>query len=419
VTYVADLHLHSPFARATSRELNFENLSRWAGIKGIDLLASADFTHPAWFEETRRKLREAGDGLYEYDGVRFVLGTEVNCTTHQGGRNRRVHLLVFAPSLEVVERVNAALGSKGNLASDGRLTVKLSPRDLASTLLEIDSRCLLIPAHVWTPWFGIFGSKSGFDSLQECFGDMTPHIYAVETGLSSEPAMNWRIPELDSLSIVSFSDAHSLPNMGRELTVMRGDLSYDGLVESLRTQDIAYTVEFFPEEGKYHHSGHRKCGVKYSPGEVQRYGRRCPSCGRPLTVGVMQRVEELAAREVDTWTDEDGYTRAENNRPPFKMLVSLSKIIAEGLGKGTHTKAVRTEYDKLVTEFESELSVLTEAPVAEVATVSGERIAEGIARVRRGAISVEPGYDGMYGTVTVWPDEDSGLRSVPGHCVSS
>ena len=236
MTYVADLHLHSSFARGTSKALNFENLTRWAKIKGIDLLASADFTHPAWFQETRSKLRDTGDGLYEHDGVRFVLGTEVSCSADQDGRHRRVHLLVLAPSLDTVECVNASLADKGALWSDGRPTLQMSPRDLVSTLLALDSRCLVIPAHAWTPWFGIFGSKSGFDSLEECFGDAADHIYAIETGLSSDPDMNWRIPELDNRSIVSFSDAHSLPKLGRELTAFGGELTYDGLVAALKTQ---------------------------------------------------------------------------------------------------------------------------------------------------------------------------------------
>ena len=404
MTYVADLHLHSSFARATSRDLTFENLARWAKMKGIDLLASADFTHPVWFQETGRRLREAEDGLYEFDGVRFVLGTEVNCVGDQGGRHRRVHLLVLAPSLETVERLNAVFATKGALESDGRPTLRILPGDLVSTLLEVDARCLVIPAHAWTPWFGVFGSKSGFDSLEECFGDSAGHIYAIETGLSSDPAMNWRISELDSRAIVSFSDAHSLPKLGRELTVFDGELSYRGLVDSLKSQRVAYTVEFFPQEGKYHYSGHRKCRVSLSPEEARGHGRRCSVCGLPLTLGVMQRVEELAVREVKTWMDEKGAIRADNGRPPFKWLVSLQQIIAESLRRGVNTKAVQAKYSELVTGLGSELSVLMDIPVADVAAVGGERVAEGIARVRRGDVSIEPGYDGLYGTVKVWPD---------------
>ena len=403
LTYAADLHIHSSFARATSKELNLENLAHWARLKGINLLASGDFTHPAWFSQIRRKLVESSEGLYEFEGVRFILGAEVNCVAEQRGRHRRIHALVFAPSLEVAERVNRALAAKGDLTADGRPTLRMSPRQLLRTLLDIDSRCLLIPAHAWTPWFGIYGSKSGFDSLEECFGDDARHVYAVETGLSSDPAMNWRIPELDDVSIVSFSDAHSLPKLGRELTVIDGELSYTGLVDSLKRQSIAYTVEFFPEEGKYHYSGHRKCGVSYSPGETEERKGRCPACGRRLTLGVMQRVEELAAREVATRTRADGLIGADNGRPPFKSLVALQQIIAESMGRGVNTKGVRSEYLRLVGELGNELSLLMEVPLADVLMAAGERIADGVGRVRRGEVVIEPGYDGVYGTVRVWP----------------
>ena len=404
MTYVADLHLHSYYARGTSKHLNFENLAAWAGTKGIDLLATADFTHPDWFLETRRKLEETGDGLYRYRGARFILGTELNCVGEQGGRNRRVHMLAFAPSLDIVDRINTALAARGNLRGDGRPTLHLTPRELVSALLEIDERCLVIPAHVWAPWFGVYGSKSGFDSLEECFGDTADQIYAIETGLSSEPAMNWRVSELDGRSIVSFSDAHSLPKLGRELTVLEGELSYDGLAESLRTQRIAYTVEFFPEEGKYHYSGHRKCGVSLSPGEMEGHDGRCPVCRRPLTVGVLHRVYELASLQVATWRDEAGLTRGHNGRPPFKMMVALQEIIAETLGFGVNAKRVQARYRQLIDRFGSEFFVLMEASVDEIGRASTERIAEGIARVRSGEISITPGYDGLFGKVSVWPE---------------
>ena len=263
----------------------------------------------------------------------------------------------------------------------------------------------MIPAHAWTPWFGVFGSKSGFDSLEECFGDASEYIYAIESGLSSEPAMNHRVPELENRSIVSFSDAHSLPKMGRELTVFAGEPSYDGLAASLKDQSIDYTVEFFPQEGKYHYSGHRKCGVVLSPQALEEVGVRCPECGRPLTLGVMQRVEELAARPAaDIRTGDDGLTASADGRPPFRMLISLQQIIAESLGVGPSTKTTQREYFKLCEEIGSELAVLVGAPVADVARVSGERVAEAIGRVRSGSISIEPGYDGRYGTVKVWPE---------------
>ena len=409
MTYSADLHLHSPYARATSKELTFENMAKWARIKGIDLLASADFTHPEWFEHTKRTLRPTGDGLYECNGAHFVLGTEVNCNGYQGGRNRRIHMLMFAPSIEVVGRINAALSDKGLLASDGRPTLHMTPRQLLETLLHIDERIMLIPAHAWTPHFGIYGSRTGFDSLAECFGDLTPHIFAIETGLSSDPAMNWRMPELDDVSIVSFSDAHSLPKMARELTVIDGELSYDGLRQALEEHSIAYTVEFFPEEGKYHNSGHRKCGVNLSPSEVAATGETCPVCGRRMTLGVMQRTETLARRDASAFRDAAGFVhsdgRGKNGRPPFRSLVGLQQIVAESMERGVNTKGVRARYMQLVDELGSELQILTDADISDISQVGGERIAEGVERVRKGNIFIEPGYDGVFGKVSVWRDD--------------
>ena len=402
MTYVADLHLHSPYARATSRELTFDNMARWARVKGIDLLASADFTHPVWFAETKRALRPLGNGLYERNGARFVIGTEVNCSGMQGGRNRRVHMLVFAPCIGMAERINAAVSGKGALAADGRPTLRMTPRELLALLLDIDERAMLIPAHAWTPHFGIYGGRSGFDSLAECFGDLAPHIRAIETGLSSDPAMNWRIPELDDISIVSFSDAHSLPKMGRELTVIDGDLSYDGLRAALNEQRIAYTVEFFPEEGKYHNSGHRRCGVSLSPEEALSAGGRCPECGGRLTPGVLERVESLARGQAQ---GADGLARGGGKgRPPFRSLVGLQQIIAESVGRGVNTKGVQGRYMRMVEDLGSELHILTAADVGDIEAVGGERIAEGVYRVRKGDIVIEPGYDGVYGKVSVWRD---------------
>ena len=409
MTYTADLHIHSSYAYATSRDLNFENLAQWAKFKGIDLLASADFTQPEWFEESRAKLTDTGDGLYEHDGVKFILGTEVSCVARVNGRSRRTHMLAFAPSLDTVARINTALAETGaKLDGDGRPTLTIPPRTLLEILLGIDPRCFVIPAHVWTPWFGLFGSKSGFDSLEECFGDLTEHIIAVETGLSADPTMCWRVPDLDDLSIVSFSDAHSLPKLARELTIFNGEPSYDGLVESLRTQDIAYTIEFFPEEGKYHLSGHRKCGVRYEPDEVATIGSVCPVCGRAMTLGVMQRVEDLARREAADPEVKEGLVISPDGRPPYRSLVSLQQVLSETLGVGVNTKRVRTAYMSLVETFGSEMKVLIDTPASELETAlpsHGERLAEGIERVRTGNIHIEPGFDGQFGVVKVWPDE--------------
>lgn len=415
---VADLHIHSSYAYATARDLSFENLALWARHKGIDLLASADFTHPVWFEESRSKLSEAGDGLFEYGGVRFTLGTELSCVARVGGRGRRVHMLAFAPSFEAVAAINLMLSARGaKLAGDGRPTLRMSPRDLLETLLGIDARCIAMPAHAWTPWYGVFGSKSGFDSLAECFGDMTPYIPAVESGLSGDPAMCWRIPDLDDVSIVSFSDAHSLPRLGRELTVFDDIADYDALADALRSQGIAYTVELFPEEGKYYYSGHRKCGVSRSPKQIAEDGMDCPKCGRALTLGVAQRVEDLAARESAAVRVDDGVSgvaRSSDGRPPFMSLVSLEQILSELLGVGIRTKRVRAAYLRLVETFGDELSLLTEIPSSDIARElpeHGARLAEGIERVRAGSVHITPGYDGQYGKVRVWPADGESLQA--------
>ncbi|MQG75848.1 MAG: DNA helicase UvrD, partial [SAR202 cluster bacterium] len=299
-------------------------------------------------------MTDKGNGLYEFDGVSFVLGTEVNCNGQQGGRSRRVHVLILAPGLEIASLITDSLSTKGKLASDGRPTVHLTPRQLLETLLHIDDQIILIPAHVWTPWFGIFGSKSGFDSLEECFGDLKQHVLAIESGLSSDPAMNWQIPDLDNVSIVSFSDAHSAPKLGRELTKFEGELSYQGLFDDIKNQNIHSTMEFFPDEGKYHSTGHRKCGVCWSAEDVCQNGELCPVCGRKLTLGVSHRVEQLAKRHVETWKDEFGFTLAANGRPAFKSVVGLQQIVAEGLRRGVNTKGVTDLYFTLVNEFESE-----------------------------------------------------------------
>ena len=408
MSYVADLHLHSRFAYATSKHLTLENLATWAKTKGIDLLASADFTHPAWRRELEQNLTPVSPGHYSFLGVHFVLGTEVSCVYNQGGRNRRLHLLLLVPDFGTVQQIsNALTRSKANLESDGRPILRLSARDFTALALDINPECIVIPAHIWTPWYGLFGSKSGFDSLEECFLDMTPHIHAVETGLSSDPAMNWAIPELASRTIVSFSDAHSVAKLGREVTVFQGEFSYQGLADALVHQKVAYSVEFYPEEGKYHHSGHRKCGIRLSPEETENTGVRCPTCQRPLTLGVLHRVRELSQGEVPAFRDTHGFVQNEEGRPPFIRLVPLVEIIAETLGRGAATKGVRLEYQRIVQELGSELHVLVETDGSDLERVAGERLAQGILKARTGDVRVEPGYDGLYGTVRLWDDEHS------------
>ena len=392
--YAADLHLHSPFAYACSKNLTLENISAWARVKGIQLLASADFTHPRWRDELRRKLAPGAPGLYTFNGVHFVLGTEVSCVYKQGGRSRRVHLLLFAPDFETVDRLSLALAEgKAKLESDGRPTLGLSAPD-----------CIVIPAHVWTPWYGLFGSKSGFDHLEECFLDMTSQVHAVESGLSSDPAMIWPIGELADRTIVSFSDAHSPPKLGRELTVFEGELSYGGLAGALANQGVAYTVEFYPEEGKYHYTGHRKCGVRQAPDDTNEQGSRCPVCRRPLTVGVLHRVRSLADGDGEAVSGPDGFVRHKQHRPPFIRLLPLLEIIAETLGQGRSTKRVEGEYRRLTSELGSELQVPMAISAGDLEQAAGENLAQAILRARVGDIRVDPGYDGVYGKVHVWPE---------------
>ncbi len=401
MSYVADLHLHSAYAYATSKALTLPNLAKWAKLKGIDLLASADFTHPRWFRELSENLTPEGNGLYRYDGVHFVLGTEVSCVYSQGGRGRRVHILVFAPDLSTVAELNLALASHGNLDSDGRPTLSLSVRDLTDLVLQTDPRCIVVPAHAWTPWYGVFGSKSGFDSLEECFQDLTPAIPAVETGLSSDPAMNWGVPDLAGKTIVSFSDAHSLPKLARELTVFDGPLTYQGLTDALFQNRVAYTVEFYPEEGKYHYDGHRKCGVCQPPeASLERRGF-CPVCRRPLTLGVLHRTRSLSTTTADDSRGPDGFIHSHDGRPPFTRLVPLQEIIAQVRGLGLATKGVTNAYFDVVNQLGSELQALLHASADDLTVAAGEPLARAVLQARRGEVEVSPGYDGVFGTVSL------------------
>ncbi|MCH8897527.1 MAG: DNA helicase UvrD [Chloroflexi bacterium] len=408
MTYIADLHLHSAYAYACSKYLTLENLAKWAKLKGIDLLATADFTHPRWLSELTQQLTPTGTGLYQFQGAHFVLGTEVSCVYRQGGASRRVHVLLFAPDLDTVSRLNLFLSDYGNLVQDGRPTLRLSVRDLTEAVLDTNPNCIVIPAHVWTPWYGVFGSKSGFDSLAECFLDLTPSINAVETGLSSDPAMNWAIPELENLTIISCSDAHSLPKLAREVTAFEGELTYQGLSDALSQNRVAFTAEFYPEEGKYHYDGHRKCGISQSPEETLRQGGRCPVCRRPLTLGVLNRTRSLSAEPVLAERGSDGFVRlagsstsASKKRPPFIRLVPLQEIIATVLGQGVSAKRVQSTYFHLVEELGSELEVLINASPSDLISLAGEEIGPAILRARAGDVRVEPGYDGVFGRISI------------------
>jgi len=507
---IADLQLHSKYSRAVSKEMTIPNIAMWARRKGIRLVATGDWTHPLWMREIKANLEEVGNGLLKLketvedrtskievenrvstidktslpstlhlqpqssildhlSSPLFLLATEVSCIYSQNGKVRRVHTLIWVPSLASADKISKEMTRLGcNLMSDGRPIIGLTSIQVAELVFTIEPKALIIPAHAWTPWFSVYGSLGGFDSLEEAFGPFAKHIYAIETGLSSNPAMNWRIKELDHRSIVSFSDAHSGPKLGREATVFDvPELTYDSIYEAIAkptiedrasrigsedrrskieknqpstfhlqprsstfdhpsSSSIAYTIEFYPEEGKYHHTGHRACNIRLSPEETKKKGVTCPVCGKPLTQGVMQRVEELAGRseaELQLSTvniQMSGFTDSRNqstpipgikmtgskafpNRPPFVMLVPLQEIISEAVGSPVASTRVQPVYQKLTDQFD-EFSLLLSIPISDIAGIAGERIAQGIEKVRKGDILIDPGYDGVFGVVKIWKE---------------
>jgi len=398
--FIADLHLHSKYSRATSREMEVETLSLWAKRKGIKLLGTGDFTHPLYLLDLKSKLRPLGSGLFarpeDPDGTHFMLTAEVSNMFTQGGKGRRVHTLIFAPSFEVVERINAQLGKLGKISSDGRPIFGFSAKDLVKMVLDVSPDCLLIPAHAWTPWFSIFGANSGFDSIEECFEEETKHIRAIETGLSSDPEMNWRLSALDEITLISNSDAHSPSKIGREANIFNCDLSYAAIAEAIRTKDprkILFTIEFFPEEGKYHFDGHRNCKILFAPQETRKNKGLCPVCGRRLTVGVMNRVEELADRPEGVISPK---------AIPTLHMVPLNEIIADALGVGTNASSVEKEYLRLIEKGGSEFDILLELSPEDLASFTPPLILEGILRVRQGRLKITPGFDGVFGKIQIF-----------------
>jgi len=405
---IADLHIHSKYSRACSQQLTLENIDKTCRIKGIDIIATGDFTYPQWFSDIKSNLEEMGSsGLYklksaEDDRIKFLLSTELALIYKDGDKVRRIHLVVQAPNFKAVEELNNYLDKKYNIRSDGRPILGMSAPELVKLCLSIHPRYMIYPAHIWTPWFAVFGSKSGFDSMEECFTDYTKDIYAYETGLSSDPEMNWRLPALDKLTLLSNSDAHSLPNIGREANVFDlQEVTYDEIYNVIAHKDInkiKYTIEFYPEEGMYHFDGHRDCGVRFAPKETEKHKGICPVCKKPLTIGVMNRVEELADRPA-------GFRPA--GVPGFKKLVELDKIIAEALGiKSRNSQAVQVEYNNIIKQLGSELNILINVDLAELGKVTLPEIVEGIKRVREGELIVEPGFDGQYGTVKIFRDDE-------------
>ncbi|NOT57520.1 MAG: DNA helicase UvrD [Deltaproteobacteria bacterium] len=408
---VADLHIHSRFSYACSKEMEVERLAWWAKRKGISLLGTGDFTHPIYLIHLKQTLEPAEEGLFRLRAgerdVRFMLTVEVTNIFRQDGRLRKTHTLIFAPSFSVVERLNARLADHGKLAMDGRPTLRCSARDLLRMVKDTAPECEVIPAHVWTPWFSVLGSLSGFDSLVECYGDDVTHIRAVETGLSSDPAMNWRLSTLDGVALISNSDAHSPRKLAREANVLDCELSYSGVLGALLCRDptrFLHTIEFFPEEGKYHLDGHRQCQVRVDPTAIRQRKQRCSVCDKPLTVGVLHRVTALADRVV-------GYTPT--NPIPAKYVIPLEEIIAAALGQKPNTKRVVTAYNALLEEYGTELGILLDHEEEELARATPPRILAGILKARRGEVRISPGYDGEYGTLALFDDEVDDGNSRP------
>ncbi len=398
--FIADFHLHSKYSRATSPQMDLENLDSWAKIKGIKILGTGDFTHPEWLKNLKEKLEPAEAGLFKLKNsnseTRFLLTAEVSCIYSKEGMVRKIHIILFSPSFEICDKINVHLGWIGNLKADGRPILGLDAKELSKIVLNISQDCLIVPGHIWTPWFSLFGSKSGFDSIEECFEEYTKYIFAGETGLSSNPAMNWRLSVLDKITLISNSDSHSPSRIGRESNVFDTEISYSTIIEAIKSKNplkFLYTVEFFPEEGKYHYDGHRICGISLSPQESKKYNNICPNCGRPLTIGVLNRVEELADRPV-------GFKPA--TFIPFKSLVPLVEIIADALGLLSGAKQVNEEYNRLIEKFGNEFKVLLEASRQDLEAATLPEIAEGIVRVREGRVNIEPGYDGVYGKIRIF-----------------
>ena len=418
--FIADFHIHSHYSRATSPEMNIVSLTKWSQIKGTHIVGTGDFTHPEWFKELREKLEPAESGLFrlkkEYEDIvqsavpqscqnpmRFILTVEVSTIYKKRDRTRKVHSLVFAPSFEVAEKINTRLATIGNLASDGRPILGLDTKELLKIVLdESNEQAFLVPAHAWTPHFSVFGSESGFDSLEECFEELTPYIFSIETGLSSDPAMNWRLSQLSNIALMSNSDAHSPEKLGREANIFNTDLSYEAIYTALKNNDkqaFAETIEFFPEEGKYYLDGHRNCKIAMMPEETVKNNFICPACEKPVTVGVLHRVEKLA--------DKPKGFKPENARP-YKNVIPLKEIIGEIEGVGPSSKKVDTIYQEIIEKFGSEFTILLES-LPEELNKAFPRLGEGIKRMREGKVIIHGGYDGEYGVIKVFDEKTPAL----------
>ncbi len=410
MSFIADLHVHSHYSRATSKDMSPEGIWKWAQLKGVRVIGTGDFTHPGWLKELGEKLAPAEKGLFtlrrEFRSedvpascradVSFILSAEISCIYSKNNRTRKVHAVILAPDFAAAARMNLALSKIGNLNADGRPILGLDAKELLRISLEASPDNLFIPAHAWTPHFSVFGAASGFDTLEECFEDLTPHIRAIETGLSSDPLMNWRLSALDKITLVSNSDAHSAPKIGREANIFDTDISYPAMINAIKTRKgFLGTIEFFPEEGKYHFDGHRDCGVSLSPKETIHHDYLCPVCGKKVTVGVMHRVEKLADRE-------EGFKLPA--APPYRSIIPLPEIIAEGLKVGASSKKVNSLYMALLEKLGNEFHVLLDAPLDDIERAGAPLIREAISRMRSGNVHIAPGYDGEYGKVRIFEE---------------
>lgn len=391
---ISDLHIHSKYSRATSRDMEIPSISKWAKIKGINLVGTGDFTHPDWLREIKSYLKEYEDGIYEYDGVYFILSAEINLIFSFKGKSRKVHICLLAKNFEDVEKLNRAFSEYGELSIDGRPILPLNCIELTKLIKDVTPDTFIFPAHLWTPWFGIFGSVTGFDSLEEAFGNEIKYIHAIETGLSSDPPMNWLVSKLDKFSLLSNSDAHSPAHLGREANVFQIDLNYDELIDSIIKKDknrFLFTIEFFPEEGKYHFDGHRNCGVSMSPEESIKINNICPNCHKPMTLGVLHRVYDLKDRDK---INSDNFI-------PYKSVIPLMEIISQALEKNENSKVVQDEYSKIIGKFDNEFNVLIFLPIDEMKGKMDDRILKLIKNMREGKVITKPGFDGEFGKIEV------------------
>lgn len=413
MNFYTDLHIHSKYSRATSKNLTLEELAIWAKKKGLSLIGTGDFTHPAWFEEIKQKLIPSDDGTFRLKpeiekeinaSVKFILTVEISTIYKKWDKTRKVHHIVFVPNLKTAEIFRNKLDAIGNIKSDGRPILGLDSRNLLEIVLESGENSYIIPAHIWTPWFSVLGSKSGFDSIEDCYGDLAEHIFALETGLSSDPEMNWRVSKLDKYRLVSNSDAHSASKLAREATVFNIDPNYYSIMNALKTgEGYVGTVEFFPEEGKYHEDGHRKCNICMSAEETKKHNGICPVCGKPLTIGVSYRVNELA--------DKKDLKILPKTAGKVYSLIPLQEIISEIMQVSASSKSVCNEYEKLINKFGTELSILQDIPTDEISKTS-EILAEAIARLRKGQVIKQAGYDGEYGVIKLFNANELGNKKL-------